>query len=148
MYFKKFEDVTLKLNKNNELQIKIPFLKNWLSTTDIVQLHGENEFEILGRSDFLIKTGGIKINPEQIENLIYKELKINFNILISSINDSTLGEKIVLYIPIDQNILMSNLEFLNTTIKYSKPYQIIKTKFPLINEFGKPNRKFFIAENQ
>ena len=39
-----------------------------LETNDIVEIINEHSFNWIGRSDFAINSGGIKIHPEQIEN--------------------------------------------------------------------------------
>lgn len=67
-----------------------------IKTNDIAKVFSVNEFEILGRKDNIINTGGIKIIPEELEAIIS-----NFTektILITSVTDEELGEKIVLLI--------------------------------------------------
>ena len=37
-----------------------------INTNDIVKLYSETEFEIIGRFDNIINSGGLKLFPEQI----------------------------------------------------------------------------------
>lgn len=41
-----------------------------LQTNDVVELHGEDRFVWLGRRDFVINSGGVKLHPEQLEEKI------------------------------------------------------------------------------
>lgn len=61
-----------------------------LKTTDIIRLIDSQTFEWLGRADFAINSGGIKIHPEQLE----KELShlISGAFFIASEPDDTFGE--------------------------------------------------------
>lgn len=79
------------------LQIKVPRIsKNDISTTDRVNLISDNAFEWLGRSDFVINSGGVKIQPELVENKLSSLIKNSY--YISSVPDNKLGSSVVLYI--------------------------------------------------
>ena len=45
-----------------------------LTTNDVVELISSTQFRWLGRADHVINSGGVKIHPEQIENIIRREL--------------------------------------------------------------------------
>ena len=72
-------------------------------TNDIVKLHSQTEFEWLGRYDNVINSAGIKLYPEQIEAKI--QSKISSRFFISSIPDETYGEKVVLVVEGNSNVL-------------------------------------------
>lgn len=79
------------------LTIKTPFdHAPFLITNDLVKVVSPNEFEWLGRIDNVINSGGIKINPELIEEKIQHILKQN--IFIAALPDKKLGEKVCLFI--------------------------------------------------
>ena len=59
----------VKISQNETLQIHIPELNIQLQTNDIGEFR-EDGFVILGRSDNVINSGGIKIHPHQIEVVI------------------------------------------------------------------------------
>ncbi|PKR80940.1 AMP-dependent synthetase [Brumimicrobium salinarum] len=67
---------------------------NNLETNDIVELINETSFHWLGRSDFVINSGGVKIHPEKIEEKIAETI-CSSNFIISSIPDDKLGNKVV-----------------------------------------------------
>jgi O-succinylbenzoic acid--CoA ligase len=46
----------------------------WLQTNDLVQLHSPTHFKWLGRADYIINTGGIKLMPEKLERTLEKIL--------------------------------------------------------------------------
>ncbi len=66
----------------------------WLTTNDIIEFISPNKFKWIGREDFIINSGGIKVNPEEIENLLHERIADEF--IISSLPDSQLGRKVVL----------------------------------------------------
>ncbi len=69
-----------------------------IQTNDIVDLRSSNTFNWLGRADFAINSGGIKLHPEQIEAKISAFLKPPTQYFISSIPDESLGQKVILII--------------------------------------------------
>lgn len=68
-------------------------IKN-LKTTDVVHLIDEKSFHWLGRADFVINSGGVKIHPEEIERKIKNKI-LSSDFIISSLPDITLGNKVV-----------------------------------------------------
>ncbi len=81
-------------NHKNELTIHAPHLGHQnLQTHDIVALN-QNEFIWRGRSNFTINSGGLKIQPEELEKKL--EGKIPFAFYFWSEPDPVLGEKPVL----------------------------------------------------
>lgn len=102
-HYNAFQDIQLGMNENSELIIQNynANSNSILQTKDLVELLDENRFVWLGRSDFIINSGGVKVNPEQLESEIYQYLNHknlqNFpTFYISSVEDERLGEKIVL----------------------------------------------------
>lgn len=64
-------------------------LKN-LDVTDILNFTSEKAFEFIGRRDFAINSGGIKIHPEPIEAFIHETLQIE--LVFIGIKDLKYGE--------------------------------------------------------
>ena len=82
---------------------------NWLQTNDSVNLLSPTQFEWLGRADFTINTGGIKIQPEILERKIQKyfsERNIQNRFFVAGQPDATLGQMVALFIegPIDEDL--------------------------------------------
>lgn len=100
-------------SQNDCLVITAPQLGvHQLITNDIVNINKDGSFIWLGRADFVINSGGIKIHPEQIEKQLSQLFEQPF--FSFGIEDDSLGQKHVLCIEgnfqIDKDILMRVLE--------------------------------------
>ena len=98
----------------------------WIQTNDIVALK-DNKFKWLGRADFVINSGGIKIHLDQLEVKISEAL--NSRVVLIKKSHPQLGETYVAVIEGDSNktpeAILSTLEGLLP--KYHKPnavYQV------------------------
>ncbi|MCK5774872.1 MAG: AMP-binding protein [Bacteroidales bacterium] len=72
-------------------------------TNDLATLYSSTQFNILGRIDFVINSGGLKINPEEIEGRIGHLIDSPF--MISYKADAHLGQKLVLLIEESTDII-------------------------------------------
>ena len=109
-YFEAIGDVNLQKNDNNELTIQGTVTNHTkLITSDIVEFH-KQKFKWIGRSDFTINSGGIKHQPEKIEAKLKSQYPSK-SLVVSSISDESLGEKLVLVTnsPLLKKICKSNL---------------------------------------
>lgn len=86
----------VKVGKNKEgcLVVEAAHLKQPVHTTDRIELIDERHFRWLGRADFVINSGGIKFNAEQLEAAIEGMLRQRY--FIAGEADDLLGERIVL----------------------------------------------------
>tara|TARA_B110000444_G_C18850384_1_gene605116 strand:+ start:5656 stop:6705 length:1050 start_codon:yes stop_codon:yes gene_type:complete len=126
------------LSRNKTLEINAPYIsKKPIITNDIVELISETKFVWIGRNDFVINSGGIKINPEIIEEKLYPFYSDNF--IICGSPHEKLGEQITLVfenkIPLNYNIHFKNLG------KYEVPKEIFCLKHFKYNN-GKIARKY------
>ncbi|WP_107038625.1 AMP-binding protein [Brumimicrobium mesophilum] len=106
---------------SEELKIK------GLKTTDIVDLIDEKSFHWLGRADFVINSGGVKIHPEEVERKIANVIGSS-DFIISQIEDQKLGSKVVF---IGENHL--------STAQLKKTIDLVLTKYE------RPKAYFFIS---
>lgn len=91
------ENVKVELSNKGCLKIYEPGLPGgFLQTTDLAELKDNYTFRILGRSDNIIISGGIKYSPELIEKKIEKDIPGLF--MISCLPHEILGQQIVLII--------------------------------------------------
>lgn len=67
-----------------------------LVTNDLVELIDAREFKWLGRSDFAINSGGVKIHPEQLERLLAGLIPVPF--FVAAEPDDTFGQKCIIVI--------------------------------------------------
>jgi len=87
------------------------------TTNDIGEIISSKKFRILGRKDFIINSGGLKINPEQLEQSIAHLIPHPF--VITYKNDDILGQKLVLLI--ESQHPSSNFQYLLQKIKEHIP---------------------------
>jgi O-succinylbenzoic acid--CoA ligase len=147
-YFKVLEGVEIAKDERGCLQIFAPNLNpEILTTNDLVELkHFDGarcdvrRFKFLGRIDNVVNSAGLKIYPEQLESLVKKELPNELVFL--GIKDELLGEKLVLTIEGEENILIrEKIAKINFQSKNHHPKQIIFVeKFPRIAN-GKVDRQ-------
>lgn len=128
--YKCLEDVKVEANKKNQLIINSKKLdiKN-LVTNDKVKILSNKEFLFLNRTDTIINSGGLKINPEEVENKILKSLG-DKNFFVDKIKNDKFGEEIILialkYIKID---------LLIESIKSLKDKKIQPKKIYIVDKF-------------
>ena len=108
-----------------------------LVTNDVVELISDSEFQLLGRYDNVINTGGVKVFPEQIEKKLNMVIKERF--FIASQPDEVLGQKVILVIESSQNNLNTN--FYNYLEKFEKPKEIYTIAKFLETSSGKIQRQ-------
>jgi O-succinylbenzoic acid--CoA ligase len=63
--------VKITANKENCAVIETPF-HHGLVTNDIIELHSDGSFDLMGRADNIINSGGVKISMEKVEQAIEK----------------------------------------------------------------------------
>jgi len=84
-------------SKNGCLVINYPELNIFdLQTSDLVAIEENKQFRLTGRADFVINSGGVKFNPEELESRISGVIENPY--FIAGLPDSKLGERIVLVI--------------------------------------------------
>ncbi|MDR2147635.1 MAG: AMP-binding protein [Tannerella sp.] len=134
-YYKPFDSVKLTLDKDNSLIINAPLVAdNILYTHDVAEIFTDGSFQIIGRKDNIINSGGIKIQPEVIEKMLTPLIDNPF--AITSLPDEKLGEAVVLVT--EKQIGKSLLKDLP---KYCQPRKIIVLDKIPMTETGKIKRK-------
>lgn len=97
-WYTPFDGVEISLNEDGCLVIDAPYVCDGpLTTNDIAELTASNDkmvFRILGRRDNVICSGGIKIQIEEVERLLGRNLKGGF--MITKCRDEKFGECVVL----------------------------------------------------
>ncbi|WCO03338.1 AMP-binding protein [Psychroserpens ponticola] len=136
--FKTLPDVSISKNKKNCLIIDAPKLNaKTIITNDVIDLISENQFELIGRYDNMINSGGVKLFPEHIEFKLHGLIKQRF--FIASEEDIDLGQKVILIIEAEKsdfdNAIFSKLQ------KHEVPKAIYYIPKFLETETGKVQRK-------
>lgn len=73
--------------------------EKWICTNDQVAIHADGGFEVLGRADFVINSGGVKIHPERVEAILEEWMfkhGYRLEIMAAAEPDPLLGERLVL----------------------------------------------------
>ena len=73
-----------------------------VQTNDVVDLLDDTHFRLLGRADRIINSGGVKIQPERIEQLIQAVLAQRTNVVprlfVTGLPDERLGQRVVVVV--------------------------------------------------
>ncbi|MCX6199983.1 MAG: AMP-binding protein [Bacteroidetes bacterium] len=113
-YFRVLPSIRIAVNKENCLVVNAPKLgvKN-LVTNDVVKIVSPTQFEWLGRIDNVINSGGLKIQPEEIESVLRSKIDVSF--FIAGIKDAVTGEKSCLILE-KKSLSKKKLEELKTVL--------------------------------
>lgn len=119
-----------------------------VQTNDVVELLDSHHFRLLGRADSIINSGGVKIQPERVEEVIADRLakeSVQNRFFIFGLPDERLGQQVVLFLE-NQEWPENRINDLKTAIKaelgpYAVPKRIVT--IPVFNETptGKIDKK-------
>lgn len=116
--------VELTVNNENQLIISSASIGVVdLLTNDIVDLFDDGSFSILGRKDNVVISGGLKLFPEVIENII-KEF-VDAELFVGGLPDDSLGQKLTLFIE-GNTFNLTNTELRERLLLRLKKHQIPK----------------------
>jgi O-succinylbenzoic acid--CoA ligase len=127
-------NVNFSVNSSQCLIINAPLINSEinLQTTDIVDLLNSKQFIWKGRADFVINSGGIKLNPEILERKI-ESLLSNNRYYFKGEKDDLLGEKLILKI---ENISPLNLSELEEQLKLKLDKIELPKSILLVDQFS------------
>jgi O-succinylbenzoic acid--CoA ligase len=141
------DHVKISTNKNNQLVIKSKSLNiNSVTTNDVIEISDNKYFKFIGRLDNIINSGGIKINPETIENQLSKTIK-NDHFFIDKISDDMLGEKLILISLKAIDIKLIKKAVLNIKDHKLRPKLVLQNKEFYYTDNYKINRKKTLVES-
>ena len=107
-HFETLPNVKVSQDKRGCLVINaIHLSQSPIVTNDVVKLHSSTSFELLGRFDNVINSGGIKIQPEQLEAALSPYITADF--FIASQENETLGEAVILVIEGEEYALPNHI---------------------------------------
>ena len=136
--FEAFDEVNISQDERGCLVIDTPYDGLQVVTNDIVEILDERNFNWIGRADNVINSGGIKLFPEQIEEIIKPIISSAF--YVTSKQDPLLGQKLILVVEGDkQEIDLSKVAL----TKYQIPKEIIFLETFPRTESGKIKRQKF-----
>ena len=140
-YYSPLPDISLSQDQDDCLIINAPSLcAQTLYTNDIVRFHGKDHFQIIGRRDNTICSGGIKIQIEQVEAWL-QSIGID-NIMVTYREDKALGQALV-YLTTDEintDMLRKSVPTDTPNSKFWLPRHIVKVPTLPLTPTGKPDR--------
>jgi len=106
--FRCLPDIQVRQDERKCLIIDAPKLNiENLITNDEVEVFNTKHFRLIGRIDYMIEIGSLKLNPEQIERKLSEYLSIHF--FIDSYSDSTSDKKLALVVKYDPKIKLEKI---------------------------------------
>ncbi|MEZ4799262.1 MAG: AMP-binding protein [Flavobacteriales bacterium] len=136
--------IIINLDERGCVHFEVPYFDNLkVQTNDLALLIDENSFELLGRIDRVVNSGGRKIQVEELEELITSEIQWPF--YLCGKPDDLLGEKLVLMVETGEGI-QSNEFFesaFNKLSKLDQPKEIHFRKKFTYTHTGKVIKKYF-----
>jgi len=137
-HFTILPNITISKDDRDCLVIEAPKLfEGKLITNDLVRIESPKSFQLLGRQDSVINSGGIKLIPEQIEKKLAPFIQNRF--IITSEADKHLGKKVILIIEANSNMLETSI--FNVLDKYEKPKKVYAVKKFIETASGKVQRE-------
>lgn len=129
--FHLLEGIKVSQTSDGRLIIKMAELEEALVTNDVVEMTGTDSFRVLGRADGVIITGGKKVHPEHVEEVLADFITSPF--AITSRPDPKWGEEVILVVEDDTLPELEELcNFVGSRLqKWERPKAIIgMTKIP------------------
>jgi len=140
-HFKPIENIVVFLDDFGKLCIKGFKDNETIYTNDIAKIFEDNSFEILGRADDVIVSGGIKIQLQEIEKTIQENKSLQkTNFFVWYKTDEKLGQKLIVIL---ENKTLTKEQILE--IKTDLKKQIESNKIP--KEYISVD-KFYYTESQ
>jgi len=137
-YYTPFPSVKLSLSPENTLIINASKVADdIIYTNDVAELLPDGRFRILGRTDNIINSGGIKMQAEAMEETLRPVLSGNF--AITSVPHPKFGEAIVLLISQEHTISTEQIKALLPP--FQRPKYILEVEKIPLTPTGKINRK-------
>ena len=138
LWYTPFNSVAVSLNAKGCLMIDAPLVhEGLLETHDRAEIR-DGKFRILGRLDNVINSGGIKIQAEEVEEMLRPHIKIPY--LISKCKDKKFGEVVVLLTECSDLSLAKEI-CCNVLPKFWQPKHYFYTPHIPLTDTGKPARK-------
>lgn len=116
--------VQIAKNDQDCLLICAPVTENkWIETRDVVDRIDTNHFQLLGRLDRVINSGGLKIQPEKVENVY--SLQTACSLFAYGLTDAFWGQKLVLFVESESPLLWDETAIMAKLGSQERPKEII-----------------------
>lgn len=156
--------VEIRLNEESKIELKGPMLAagylstdgsienspafhdGWFTTTDLGEITPENWLRVLGRTDDIVITGGVKVSLSEVERVISTHPKISAA-LCAVTSDEEWGQRIIVGIVANSPISLAEIrDYVGTRIgRNAAPRAIVKLQEIPLRGIGKPDRDVLSA---
>lgn len=131
-FFSLLEGIKISKADNGALVIETPHLRTKTHlTNDEVKLMDESHFILIGRLDEVINTGGIKIHPRVVEEILSSN-RLEKEFFVCGTPHPELGSQITLVIHAEKDSELSSIQEYIETLdwpQYHKPRKVIARNF-------------------
>ena len=121
----------------------------WIQTNDVVVFDNKTHFQIIGRADNIINSGGVKIQLEKVERAIEQIWNRSERFFVWWKTDERLGQKLILVVEnhqtTDKDSFISNLQ--NLLNPYEIPKEVHSVKKFVETATGKVDKRRTFEEN-
>lgn len=128
-YFQALPNVSFAQDDRNCLIVKATnLIEESIITNDVVDLINNTSFNLLGRYDNVINSGGVKLFPEQIEDKLHTVIDERF--IVAGQYDEALGERLVLIVEDPRDTpesILSRIKHLKGLTRYEVPKEVFIT---------------------
>jgi len=150
-YFKALPGVELAQDARGCLRLRAAVtLQQWIQTNDLVTLRGADAFEWLGRADFTLNSGGVKVQTEKVERAVEQalhQIRANHRLFIFGAPHPELGQAVSLVLencPDPEGLLTAIKPLL---LKVLGPYEVPRKAYGLPAFVETPTGKIKKAES-
>lgn len=135
--------VKVKLAEDGCLVVDVPNLGvHQLKTNDLAEIHSDGTFSIVGRSDNVVCSGGIKLQIEELEQRLASHLDVPFH--LTAVPDNLLGQALtLLYVGAPEKAAEIKDLCRRLFTRYEVPRHILAVGNLPLTETGKPARSAF-----
>jgi len=98
----------------------------WLHTEDLVHVDGDGYLYFVGRTDDIIKVGGNKVSPLEVEDVICRMPQV-FEVAVVGIPDDTWGAVAKAFIVLEEGLQLDAGEVLRFCARHLRPFMIPKS---------------------
>lgn len=147
------DNTQIQTNPSGCLQVRNTLTNNeWLTTNDLIQLDDKNQqFKWLGRADFTINSGGVKIQIESVEKQIGQHLNIpNSDFFCWGLSHESLGQELTLFVLVTSDLIQTLIESRENQ-EWDNPEGFIRDQLNKkiqsirwVNPYEKPRRIEFV----
>lgn len=134
------DGIEISLSSNNTLSINAPHIcSERIETNDVVDIIDPKTFVVRGRIDNVVNSGGVKIQIEEVEDMLRKY--IDFPFALTSLPSDKYGEELVMLVAVNKNNADVDLKELKHLLpKYHCPKVVYRVDEIPYTENGKIDR--------